>query len=621
MLRRALVLLCLATPAMAQTSPVLLALRAHDWPTAQRLAGDALGQKLVTFIRLLMPDQAAPQELLDFIAQNPGWPDLPVLEQRYADALVNEPDETVAASLCRAHPPHDPKALLRCAEAYAATGQTARADAAARDAWVSGLAQPEEEAAFLARWQNLPTQQDQRRRFDHLETTNIAAANRQVARLDPDDARLAEARLALRREDPEALSFLAGVPENVRADPALLLAEARYLRRTHADSAAAALWHTAAAAAEASVPPERRLAFWAERDILARDLLLDHQPQDAYAVANDTSLSGDAALEPDFLTGWIALRFLNDAALAHTHFAALASTAHAAISQARAQYWLAHATTDPTAAKTALSAAAAWPLTYYGQKAALEAGETEPALQARIAALRDPSVPPDEAAALAKNELFRAAEILVTWQDPKRAADFYTHLIQTPASLAQRTLVARAALRDGLPDIAVYAARLAGRDGAALPQSGWPMPVDPLPGPVPPALVLSVMRQESSFDPKIVSTAGAHGLMQVMPQTAAQLAHADHIAAGPLSDPNVNMRLGTYYLAELIKRFGAIPFAVAAYNAGPHRVQQWLDADTPPEHNEGAMTDWIEGIPFPETRNYVQRVLENETIYDARLQK
>ncbi len=621
MLRRALLLLCLSTPAMAQTSPMLLALRAHDWPAARRLARDALGEKLVTFIRLLMPDQAAPQDLLDFIARNPGWPDIPVLEQRFADALANEPDEQVATKLCATHPPHDAKALLRCAEAYAATGDDARAKLSAREAWVSGLAQPEDEAAFLARWSQVPTREDQRRRFDRLEATNPAAAQRQIARLDPDYARLAAARLAFRREDANALSYLAAVPENFRADPSLLLAEARFLRRTHADAAAAALWRTAAAAAEARLPAERRPAFWAERDILARTLLLDHQPQDAYDVANDPSLSGDTSLEADFLSGWIALRFQHDQALARKSFAALAARAHAAISQARANYWLAHAAADPIATKAALAAAAAWPLTYYGQKAARENGESESALRARIAALRDPPVPAAEASALAATELFRAAEILVAWQDPKRAVDFFTTLIQSPASLAQRTLVARAALRDGLPDVAVYAARLAGRDGGALPQSGWPMPVDPLPGPVSPALVLGVMRQESSFDPKIVSTAGAHGLMQVMPQTAAELAHADHIAAGPLSDPTVNMRLGTVYLAGLLKRFGAVPFAVAAYNAGPHRVQQWLDADTPPPDDAEAMTDWIETIPFAETRNYVQRVLENETIYEALLKK
>jgi soluble lytic murein transglycosylase len=144
--------------------------------------------------------------------------------------------------------------------------------------------------------------------------------------------------------------------------------------------------------------------------------------------------------------------------------------------------------------------------------------------------------------------------------------------------------------------------------------------VQPPAGAVPPALALAVMRQESSFDPGVVSAAGAHGLMQVMPATAAELARAAHVAAGPLSDPAVNMRLGSAYLRGLLDRFGGVlPFAIAAYDAGPHRVQVWLDANRPEAGDDAAMIDWIEMIPFGETRNYVQRVLENRLVYHAQL--
>jgi soluble lytic murein transglycosylase len=621
-MRHVLILCLLAAPAIAWSqpvSPMLQALRGRDFAAANRLAGDGLGHKLVTFIRLLMPEQAGPQEILDFIKANPGWPDQNVLEQRFSEALASEPDEAVAAGLCRAHTPVGDKGLLRCAEAYASIGDTAHATAAARTAWVDDIVKPEDEAAFSARWGKLPTDADQRRRFDRLETANDAAAQRQVARLDPDDAHLAAARLAFRHGNATALSFLPAVPDRLRSDPMLLLDEARFFRRTHAENAAVALWRDAAASAEAQAPAEMRPAFWAERDILARELMATHQAQNAYAVANDASLSPDQSVEKDFLAGWIALRGLHEPALARMHFGALAAHSHAAISQARAQYWLAHAAANPADAKAALAAAAVWPLTYYGQKAALESGETADALRTHIVALRDPTVPASVAASISASELFRAAGILVGWQDTRRAADFYTQMIQSPASLAQRALVAEAALHAGLPDVAVLAARLAGRDGGALPQSGWPIAIRPLPSPVAPALVLGVMRQESSFDPKIVSPAGAHGLMQVMPQTAAQLARTNHIAAEPLSDPYVNMRLGSIYLASLITRFSGTLFALAAYDAGPHRVQQWLDADTPDPNNADAMTDWVEAIPFAETRNYVQRVLENEMIYEAKL--
>ena len=623
--RHVLLLTWLALPAMAQTPPILQAMRQRDWNTAMSLAGDPLGQKLVTFIRLLMPDQAHAQEILDFLHANPDWPDAPVLERRYAEALANEPDETLSVSLCRGHPPQRAEALLHCAEAFTLAGDAARAKAAARDAWVSGVTQADDEVAFLQRWRQVPTQADQRRRFDFLEASDLAAARRQVARLDPDYARLADARLAFRQGNSDALSYLPAVPEAFRADSDLLLMEARFLRRTHADDAALDLWRGAALKAEAAAPAAQRSAFWSERDALARDLLSAHQPQDAYTLADDIALTTDQSFDADFLAGWIALRALQNPALAHTHFLALAQASHAALSLSRAHYWLARSAPDAKTAQAEYLAAAAWPLTYYGQLASRAAGESEASLKARILALQDPASTPAEAKAFAQSEFARAAAILVSWDDPRRAADFLLKLAQPPASGPMRAIVAQAALHEDLPDVAVQIARLAGRDGQMLPQAGWPIPVQPPEATAPPGLVLGVMRQESSFDPKIVSNAGAHGLMQMMPQTAVQLAKTAHIADGPLSDPEVNMRLGVAYLDGLLAKFGGVvPYAVAAYNAGPHRVQGWIDDGAAPEGDapEGdAMIDWIEMIPFMETRNYVERVLENTLVYSSKLRK
>jgi soluble lytic murein transglycosylase len=620
MLRAVLLFTLVTTHAFAQpVPPMLQALRRHDWSGAQALAGDPLGAKLVTFIRLLTPDQASAAEIQDFVAANPDWPDQSVLQRRYADALAGEPDETLTQKLCRSHAPQTAPALLHCAEAYDLASDKTRAAAAARAAWIEGDTRPEAEAAFLARWGRLPTQADQRRRFDRLEGTDAPAAARQVLRLDPAYQRLATARLAFRAQDPDALATLAAIPENLRSDPDLLLAEARFLRLTNADQAALTLWQTATRQAEAASPPDRRAAFWTEREILALRLLGQGDAQDAYALADDTSLPSDQASDAAFLAGWIALRALKNPVLARPHFQALADTTHAAISQARALYWLARAADTEPGAQAEFTAAARFPLTYYGQVAARAAGETADALKARIASLQDPAPGPAETQDFDASERVRAAKMLSLWQDPRRAADFLLLLAQKPASATRRTLVAREALREGLPDVAVQTARLAGRDGMALPQSGWPAPVQPPAGSVPRALVLGLMRQESSFDPKIVSRAGAYGLMQVMPQTALQLARATHIPAGPLTDETINMRLGTAYLDSLLKKFGAVPLAIAAYDAGPHRVQAWIDANpAPPPDDTDAWVDWIESIPFTETRSYVQRVLENTEIYAAR---
>ncbi len=187
-------------------------------------------------------------------------------------------------------------------------------------------------------------------------------------------------------------------------------------------------------------------------------------------------------------------------------------------------------------------------------------------------------------------------------------------------------MAARLALGLGLPDAAVSIARHAGLSGLVLPVAGWPMAVIPPEKPVNPAVTLAVIRQESGFDTGIVSPAGARGLMQLMPATAALLAQRSGEAITPVAlttDPARNMELGTGYLSNMLDRFGgSLPLALAAYNAGPHRVSQWLAQNGDPRAGEPAgasgMIDWIEMIPLNETRNYVQRVLESVVIYAAR---
>jgi soluble lytic murein transglycosylase len=173
----------------------------------------------------------------------------------------------------------------------------------------------------------------------------------------------------------------------------------------------------------------------------------------------------------------------------------------------------------------------------------------------------------------------------------------------------------------GLPDIAVLVTRRLGRDGVVPPMQGWPAPVEPPPV-LDQAVSLAIMRQESNFDVGIVSPSGARGLMQLMPATAQTVARrlGESTSAFLLTtDPGHNMRMGTAYLREMLDKFdGSVPLAAGAYNAGPHRVAQWLIDNGDPRMGDQSMIDWIEMIPFNETRNYVQRVLENVVVYQAR---
>lgn len=631
----ALALLPAAGPARAQppVAPpeVMGFVRADRWDEAAAAAQhypDRVAAKLVTYYRLLAPGAASAGEIAAFMQDNPDWPFQAVLARRLDEAIALEPDDAAAAALCRAHSPHAPATAERCARALDAGGDHAGAAALARTAWVGEDNSPPWEHAFLARWGTVLRPRDQRARFDRLAWHDLAAAARQLPRLAPADQALAAARLALRRNAPDAAARLAALPADQQDDPLLVYDHVIWLRRAGQDDAALALWLALGDRAEQAAPPGMRAAFWRQRDILARQLLAAGNASGAYRlVAAHGQTEGEARLDAEFLAGFIALRLLHDKAAAAPHFRALMEGSHSAITLGRAHYWLARATPDPKAAAAEYRLAAAWPETFYGQLAILALGEGAAGLRARIAALAEPQAAPEQALAFAGRELARAAALLTFWGEPRRAQAFLLRLEAIAPDPVDRALSARLALGFGLPQAAVFIARRAGSQGLILARSGWPVPVavPPAEG-LDPALVLGLIRQESSFDTEVVSPSGARGLMQLMPGTARDVARdlGTRVSLASLTAaPEENLRLGTHYLRAMLDRFGGCtPLAIAAYNAGPNRVQQWLADNGDPRlagvSNQPDMIDWIELIPFGETRNYVQRVIENIVVYRAR---
>ena len=216
----------------------------------------------------------------------------------------------------------------------------------------------------------------------------------------------------------------------------------------------------------------------------------------------------------------------------------------------------------------------------------------------------------------------RAAAYLVSWGENRRAESFLLRLDEISADTTDRRLAARLALGLGLPDAAVAMARRAGTAGVIEIDTGWPAAaqIPPEIG-LDPNLALGIIRQESSFDGSTISPVGARGLMQLMPSTAAQVGRQIGAAvqiAALTTDPLLNVRLGSTYLRGLLDQFaGTEPYAIAAYNAGPGRIGEWRAASGDPTSDGSDMIDWIELIPFGETRNYVQRVIENQEVYTA----
>ena len=656
-IRLPLGLLLLLWPALARAADPLPdpmpAIHADRWADAAAVVAqyaDPVAQKLVTYYRLLAPGAGTEQEIAAFVATSPDWPAQALLERRRQEAVAADPDDAAVLAQCGqgnatgmppdAIPgtPHDPitlpAALLRCANALANAGRNTQAAVEARRAWITGFAA--DAADFPQRWRAVLTPADQWERFQALDWSDPTDAARELPLLDPPHRALAAARLALQRDDPAAAALLAAVPRALADDPGLMLARAGWLRRAERIADVVALWRTHGAAAQRAASPAELVAFWPERERLARRRLRDGDAADAYALVDDPGpIPPRQALDADFLSGFIALRLLHQPEAAARHFQALAAASPATITQGRAWYWLGRAAAGQTPraddAKSApanadYAKAAAFPTTFYGQLGALALSDDSKALAARIDALRDPPTMQSQAFGLTQREVVRAAALLAAWGEPRRAEIFLLRMDDLAPDLADRALTAQLALFLGQPQTAVAIARRMGRDGAVLPEAGWPLPVAPPPDSVDPAIVLGLIRQESSFDSGTVSPTGARGLMQLMPGTAATVAHQIGITATPVAlvfEPEQNMRLGTAYLRELLDRYdNSLPLALAAYNAGPGRVDQWLAQNGDPRVGPPAgridMIDWIELIPFEETRNYVQRVLENVVIYRAR---
>ena len=607
----------------------MIAANAGRWSEAQALAdqgADPLADKIVTWMRLQVRGQASAAEIADFLAANPGWPLQTTLTQRGEEALPVLADDALVLRLFARVPPRGLPAVRQLAEALQRQGDSAAARRAVQLGWRDATPDPEAEAGFLAALGSVLTPDDHRARFERLTWTGQTSAAARLLPLLPPEARLnGELRLALAGGQAAAE---AGATPRATSDLGLAMELARYLRRQDRDREAAAVWQQAEPL-QRNLSDEAARAIWTERQILARKLLRLGDAATAYRVAAQHGQADGAALhDAEFLAGFIALRRLNDPARAARHFARLGEDSSSVITRARAHYWRGRAAAAQgraAEARTHFAAAAALPTAFYGQLGALALGESAPQLAARIAAVPTPQPSAEAADAFLGKELAQAVLTLADLGDTDRARVFLLRLEETAADPAEQVLTARLAKTIGRPDNAVWVARRAGIDGVTMLAEGYPMPY-PLPedAPVEPAFVYAISRQESNFDPGAVSSANARGLMQLLPSTATLVARQlgiPHQASWLTGQPEHNLRLGARYLADQLDRFGNLAMAAAAYNAGPRRVDDWIvtygDPRMPPGAGGADMIDWIEQIPFSETRNYVQRVVENAVIYRA----
>jgi soluble lytic murein transglycosylase len=599
------------------------ALDAGKVDEGRRLANegkDRFAVKVFRWVELQQPRSGASfEDIAAFIDANPTWPNLDTLSRRAEEALVERTDDSVVLAWFALRGPATPDGAMRYIEALTRSGNRAKAIELIREAWGRYSFGAAQESAFLKRYRQHLEPGDHLRRLDRLIWDGRREdARRQLARVPDDWKALGDARLKLQAVAGGIDSALRKVPPHLVNDPGLMFERMRWRRKKNQEEGAREILR------DAPKDLRRPDLWWNERAYLARKSVSAGRMKEAYAIVKDHGMTGGAGLtEAEFMAGWIALRFLDQPEQGLVHFKKLHEAARFPVTQARAAYWAGRAAAakgDVKDSQEWFARAAAHSTTYYGQIAAT-------ALIGRPApALSTPEPAAEERQAFERSELVRAARLLHEIDQSQRVKAFVTRLVLNAKTPGEHTLAAELATRMGRADLAVSAAKRSAQvAGVAIPDHGWP--TVELPGPNPPekALILATIRQESAFETDAVSRANARGLMQLIPPTARAVAKqlglpSDNIEQRLLKDPSLNLRLGRAYLASLIDDYdGSYLMAVAAYNAGPGRVQRWVKDNGDPRKPHVDVIDWIELIPIDETRNYVQRVFENLQVYRYRL--
>jgi soluble lytic murein transglycosylase len=582
---------------------------------------DPIGRKLVEWAILRGDDTDLDfPRYAAFISTNPSWPGITSLRRRAEAALwQKESDSRAVIEFFRSEPPRTAKGRFVLARALLVQGDRAGAQAALREAWRKDSFSADTEAQAREVFGDLITPADDKARMDaRFDVEDDDAGLRAARRLGPVEAAIAKARAAVINKSSKAKALLDEVPAEGRQDPGYIFSRIQWLRRSD-KIAEAAHWMLAA-----PHDPDRLGdldQWWVERRLIARKLLDLGDLKSAYAVANTaaTPINENYRSEQHFTAGWIALRFLREPSVALAHFARIAEGATNPMTLARSYYWqgrAAEALAHERDARAYYETAARYSTAYYGQLARARLGIETVALRA----------PPEPSADHARLEVARIFEILYALDERDMVANMAADLgdkstdvtalaalgeIATRHNDARTTLlIGKPALSHGLP-----------LEHYAFPDFGVPnyQQIGPE---VERSVVYSIVRQESAFNSRVVSSANAIGLMQVTPAAGRDTAKRFNVSFDQhrlMADVAYNAQIGTAELGNDIASWhGSYILAFVAYNAGPRRAKEWIEQYGDPRNPKIDPIDWIERIPISETRNYVQRIIENMQVYRAR---
>ena len=591
----------------------------------QKTIGDAVARKLVEWaiLRSDETESAGISRYTAFLKENPSWPAIGLIRRRAEATLwADRLEPSFVRAFFGKDKPTTTKGKLALARAFLLQGDRASAQSLVREAWRNDNFSDELEGRVLDVFADLITPADHKARMHmRLYAEDVEGGLRAANRAGGSAPAIAKARIAVIKKAANASALLEEVPADAHRDVGYIFSRVQLLRRADKAEEAAELILSVRSDHGQTIDTNE---WWIERRLVARKLLDLGDAKTAYRVARDAAIPGkeNYRAEHQFTAGWIALRFLNDPATALAHFAKVAHGNHNPIAIARAGYWqgrAAEAMGRREEARAHYEAAARYSTAYYGQIARARLGRTD-------LVLRPPPEPASDRRA-ARLDVVRAIDLLYAIDERDLIAGSLADLGErSPDDAATLAAIAGVAARhrDARAMLLLGKAAL----GRGLPLDHYAFPTIGIPpyraiGPeIEPAVAYAIARQESTFNPKTVSSARAMGLMQVTPEAGRYVAKKFGVAFDEkrlLGDQSYNVQLGAAELGDLYADYrGSHILTFVGYNAGRGRIRDWIAKYGDPRDPKVDPIDWVERIPFSETRNYVQRVLENLQVYRAR---
>ena len=600
------------------------AVEKKKWKTAIKLSKKAKNKmlfKLVYWIYLKEPYNAASfYDYSAFINNNPYYPRikrLRYLAEHKINLKIVEP--SVVSKWFGDVGPLSDYGKIKLGEIYLLQGNIERGSQLIKEGWIKAKLSKSDLKYLRKKYKKIITVSDNIKRADwHAWEGKHWDVQRMLRYLPKDETALYRARQLLMSKSYGVDNAIAKVPAKYKNDIGLKYDRLKWRRKRGRLEPSLEILFSIPNDPVKLVRPD---LWWKERSILTRSLIYKKKYARAYKVSSNHSLSeGPEYADSEWLSGWIALTFLNDPNMALQHFKNFYNNVGYPISVSRGAYWLARTYKEIKNIQKSdewFNEAAKYLNTYYGQLAFVEINGGE-----NFALQDQEKVNEKFEKEFNKNPLIKNIRLLKELDKAEYSKHFLKHLASLNIEKGSEIIAGKLAIEIGRYDFAIQIAKQASYEKRFYNEINYPIIQTPkivnqktMPKM---ELILAIIRQESEFDEKATSYVGARGLMQLMTYTAKHVAKQAKIpySKNKLKDTDYNIKLGSYYLASLLEEYeGSYPFALAAYNAGPKRVKYWKKINGNPQKGKIDYVNWIELIKFKETRNYVQRVLENVNVY------